>query len=71
MNTYDKIEADENWFMPENLINENHFIPDDYYIHIKSIGCNCNPQLVVTEGSEQYIHNKMDDTFNKERNESS
>ena len=36
-----------------------HLIPYDTFQHIESPSCNCNPQVVVSEGEEQYIHNIM------------
>jgi len=37
-----------------------HIIPDDGQVHIASIGCSCNPYVVVSEGMEQYIHKPIE-----------
>ena len=74
MNTYEKIEDNSPYYFPPTKPSE-HLIPEDDYIHIASIGCGCNPQITVAEGTEQYIHNCMTNndvqTFNKQDNESS
>ena len=41
---------------------ETHIIPYDNFQHIESLSCNCNPQIVVSEGEEQYIHNVVNNT---------
>lgn len=36
-----------------------HIIPYDSFHHIESFSCDCNPQVVISEGEEQYIHNEI------------